>query len=50
MTLAVSTARSDQAEAFVTAPQGNVKQPSHEYVLVSPNATTTVNSGEVGQP
>jgi hypothetical protein len=45
--------RSTQAERFATAPQGNVTQPSHQYVTKqnhpSPNATKTLNSGEAEQ-
>ncbi len=47
------SARSNQAECFAAAPQGNVTQASHKYVTKpdppSSNATNTSNSGEAGQ-
>jgi hypothetical protein len=50
MTPFAPTSRSNQAEGFATAPQGNVTQTSHKYVtkqnLPFPNATNTFNSGE----
>ncbi len=50
MTPLVSTPRSNQAEGFATAPQGNVTQASHKYVtrqnFPSFNGTNTSNSGE----
>jgi hypothetical protein len=53
MTLPVSTSRSNQAERFAAAPQGNVTQTSHKHVTKpdSPfsNVTNTFNSGEAEQ-
>ena len=53
MTPLVPTSRSNQAECFATAPQGNVAQASHKYVTKrnhsSPVATNTVNFGEADQ-
>jgi threonine aldolase len=49
MTLPLPISRSNQAEGFSTAPQGNVTQASHKYVTeqnLLPNATNTFNSGE----
>jgi hypothetical protein len=45
--------RSNQAEGYATAPQGNVTEASHKYVtkqnLPSSNGTNTLNSGEAEQ-